>query len=771
MNRSHSRFVPHSRPVHPGRNAGAGRQANHVRPATVNRPAFSQRTSRPAAVSRPVFQQRASRPAAVSRPAYHQRISHAAIQARKQSRSYWFPIATMMAAVLFAVSAVIPGSIFDAFASSDTDYSFGIESKAGAYSVTLTGGNSTSIDLPAENAEKTVNSDGTVTFAIDLDEETNYTIESPAAMTSISFDDAAPAEAESDAPVVVKSAAEGEENEEDEEEAEEETPAKAGVEAVTSIDLSKSGASSLDISECTGLTNVSLAGNTDLTESAFTNITYGSQDNLTVSLDTPVFEYADRGEQGKGYFFDAVGAGDVADLTAKLYGDIPVAKEDGRFYISFDNLDATFAAVDSHGAPESEIYVTNSTKPGVTYKMFFHAGSVPEYMEPDTNPATDTTENGNVSSNSETEPTAPSDDNPSDDNESPNVKLTVDTNSKNVIKDAYIENVSSVKPSELKIVAKALSTADKKTFLAAVKKKDKDFNDSDANLLVYNLYVVDSKGNKVDLKGKAAATVTLAYPSYQVEYLKDEYEFKVYHQLADKSIDTGIDAYPTKDGIQFSTDSFSNFAVSSTKKEQNYTDLVVHDNSKKIISSAKAHEGTYFTVDEEAYADTHFTADQTWIIAEAPTAEEKKDFFEAIKKVNKDFNEKDTNLIVYKVSLKNIQIDQPSKMSPNSKVDFTLVYPNDNLKKNYTKYSYTVYHQLADKSIDTKQLAVGGKDGITVTTDGFSLFAVASTIKPSGSDVPKTGESNVAANIAMLLAMLSMVSFIGVYAKNKAEQY
>ena len=82
-----------------------------------------------------------------------------------------------------------------------------------------------------------------------------------------------------------------------------------------------------------------------------------------------------------------------------------------------------------------------------------------------------------------------------------------------------------------------------------------------------------------------------------------------------------------------------------------------------------------------------------------------------------------------------------------------------------------LYHQLADKSIDTKQLAVGGKDGITVTTDGFSLFAVASTIKPSGSDVPKTGESNVAANIAMLLAMLSMVSFVGVYAKNKAEQY
>ena len=67
---------------------------------------------------------------------------------------------------------------------------------------------------------------------------------------------------------------------------------------------------------------------------------------------------------------------------------------------------------------------------------------------------------------------------------------------------------------------------------------------------------------------------------------------------------------------------------------------------------------------------------------------------------------------------------------------------------------------------------MGVDDGIMVTTDGFSLFAVSSTLKASGgSDNPATGEANVSANIALLLAMLSLVSFAGVYAKNKAEQY
>ena len=726
----------------------------------MSRPSYQQRTNRSAAVSRPTCQQRTNRSAVVSRPPYLQRLSNAAMKERNTRRSYWFPIATMMAALLFAVSAVIPGSIFDAFASSDDSYTFGIESQAGAYTVTLTGGKSTSIDLPAENADKTVNSDGTVTFAIDLDEETNYTIESPVAMQTISFDNAVSAEPAHEAAVVVS----GDGDEEGEDEAEESSP-KAGVEAVTSIDLSQSGATSLDISKCAGIKNVSLAGNAALSGNASTSITYGSQTDTTVTLDTPDFEYVDRGEQGKGYLLTVTGAGEFEYLTATLYGDIPVAKENGKFFISFDNLDATFSAGDNHGAPASEIIITNSTQPGVNYRIFFDAGNVSQYMDPDTNPVgDDTTSSDNTGETGDTNDTGNTGDDSGDEN-SPNVKLTVDTGSKSIIKEAYVENVSSIKPSELKIVAKTLSAANKKTFLAAVKKEDKDFNDSDANLLVYDIYVADSKGNKVDLKDKAAVTVTLAYPSYEVEYLKDEYEFKVYHQLADKSIDTSIDAYSTKDGIQFTTDSFSNFAVSSTKKEQEYFTIVVDNDSTAFASAARGHEGTVIAYEDE----TAFDGDEIKLVVQKPSDAAKKEFLDAIKKADKNFSSTDKNLLVYEVHLKS-DLGEDLHLQE-GKVDFTLVYPNDTVKKNYTKYNFTVYHQLTDKSIDTKQLAVGGKDGITVTTDGFSLFAVSSTPKPSGSDNPKTGESNVAANIAMLLAALSMVSFAGVYAKNKAEQY
>ena len=194
--------------------------------------------------------------------------------------------------------------------------------------------------------------------------------------------------------------------------------------------------------------------------------------------------------------------------------------------------------------------------------------------------------------------------------------------------------------------------------------------------------------------------------------------------------------------------------------ESNSTALTVDDSSKSIILSAKAHDGTVFTVD-----GTEQEASQIKIVAAAASDESKNEFIADIKKADKNFNAQDKNLMVYDVYVVNTD---GTKAVINGKVDFTLAYPNDTVKKNYTKYTFGVYHQKADKSIDTQQKAVGGKDGITVTTDGFSLFAVTSL---QNSDNPKTGDAAVALNIAFLLAMLSMVSFAAVYVKNKAALY
>ena len=191
---------------------------------------------------------------------------------------------------------------------------------------------------------------------------------------------------------------------------------------------------------------------------------------------------------------------------------------------------------------------------------------------------------------------------------------------------------------------------------------------------------------------------------------------------------------------------------------------MIADNSKNIIKAARAHENSAFSIED----GTEYGAKDIMISASAPSDEEKKAFLAAIKKADKNFNDTDKNLMVYKIDLSYIPQDLAAQLA-SGRVDFTLAYPNDTVKKNYGKYDYTVYHQKADKSVDTKQVAVGTADGIMITTDGFSMFAVSTTAKSSGN--PQTGESSLASNIALLLALLSMISFAGVYAKNKAEQY
>ena len=260
MNRSYSRFVPHSRPVQPRRHVSSGREMV-FRPHT----------------------------AMVSRPVYRQRTVSSDSQPPKSGRSYWFPIATMMAAVLFTVSAIMPRSIFDAFAADEDSFRVGIESLPGSYTVTVTGGNSTGIELPAENALKTVNNDGTVTFRIDLDEETDYAIESTSAMTSVAFGNVEASDTDEEEKNQndedAKNEADGEDAEE-ENEGEEITP-RSGAEAIKAIDLSRSGVTTLDISKCTGQTSLNISG-TPLEQNA-SSIVFGNTSGGRVELSVPAF--------------------------------------------------------------------------------------------------------------------------------------------------------------------------------------------------------------------------------------------------------------------------------------------------------------------------------------------------------------------------------------------------------------------------------------------------------------------------------------------------
>lgn len=694
---------------------------------------------------------------------------------RRSGKAYWFPIVTMIAAVFFAASAVMPRSLFDAFAAGS--YSMTVNSGAGEYTVKVTGDTESVTVDPATIAALSL-SEGDVVLTITLTESTSFTITSTQPMTTVEFGE--------------------------------------GSSVVNSINVGNSGTTTLNISQ-TGISSLDLSGNKALSDAAY-EISAPSS-GITFKLAAPEF----TGSDGEGVAFDVPGAYceyQFKDLTATMPDNAEITKKGGKFFIPYDDAETalgendkfTVKVVNSElsnvtfefDAKKEKIDETRpktkggDTKSGtftVTYRSGDGTGddytdaeksgeytlldiatigfTAPEGKEFDKwvlstptdqeypqnaaaggkiNVVSDVTYQATWK-DTDTEPESP---------ESKETSLTVEDKSKSIIKSASLDTNENIDISKLKIVAVALSAADKKTLIAAIKKADTKFNESDPGSY-YNIYIVGADGKQVNIKG--SVTMTLAYPSAQVEYLNDEYTFKTYHQLSDNSIEV-LTCSPSASGLTFTTPSCSKFAVSCSAKEQNYTNLPIANDSKSYALSAKAHEETTY-VDGEGNPYTGSVR----MVVEKPGDKLKNAFLTAIKAFDKDFNKDDKNLLVYDI----YPVDASGKELTlvEGRIDVTLAYPNNTVKKNYNKYSFKVYHQLDDSSVETKQLAVGGKDGITVTSNSFSLFAIASISNNSngGGDNPGTGESNVSANIALLLALLSMVSFAGVYAKNKAEQF
>ena len=103
---------------------------------------------------------------------------------RRSGRAYWFPIVTMIAAVMFAASAVMPRSVFDAFADTGS-YSLAVQSGAGGYTVTLTGDSDGVSVTPDTVGAFAKDDDDTVVLTVS--ESGNYTITSAAPMSSVIF--------------------------------------------------------------------------------------------------------------------------------------------------------------------------------------------------------------------------------------------------------------------------------------------------------------------------------------------------------------------------------------------------------------------------------------------------------------------------------------------------------------------------------------------------------------------------------------------------------
>ena len=695
-------------------------------------------------------------------------------QAQRNARSsYWFPVVTMIAAILFAASSIIPRLFFSAFAGEQKEYSISIGSNAGSYDIIMTGDSKAGITLPGEAIGPDENGDGTVTFGIHLADSTSYVVSSSDMISHLAFGD--------------------------------------GASAVTSIDANDSGVSSIDISKCTGLESLYLEncpikeldvsglkslsyikalGTKFETPAEVYKLNFDEDINFCfVTIKPPVYSKQEDGIEFDVKDLDGLKDFEDSDLALRLnseneYGTVVNKNDNGKYFISNKDLRDAYNA---NSAKRMYIAIFNQKMPKIglyidIYPEDLYAPSVLTSTDDSgSQSVTDSksvannqsntdskSETGSNSTNTGSQTDTGSKSNTvsqsdaGDDQNTPNVALEINKDSKSIIKNAYIENVEGIDAKSLQIIAKAPSAADKKSFLAAIKNADKNFDDSDANLMVYDIYVADSKGSKVSVKGKAAVTLDLAFPSKTVSFMYDEYNYKVYHQLDDKSIDTSIHAYGTKDGIQLTTDSFSLLAISSTKDESGYTDLTIDDKSKSIIKSAKIHKNTTFSIGTDV-----LDSSVVKITAVALSSDQKTALINAIKKADSKFKA-DNNLIAYDVKI----VDDDGKtVTVNGKVDFTLAYPSDTVAKNISKYDLTVYHQLSDSSINTNPVAVGVKDGVTVTTDSFSNFAVAFTTKSGESDIPATGESDVMMEIAILLSIISLLSFISIYAKNRSVQY
>ena len=206
---------------------------------------------------------------------------------RRSGKAYWFPIVTMIAAVFFAASAVMPRSLFDAFAAGS--YSMTVNSGAGEYTVKVTG-DTESVTVDSDTIAVPSLSGDDVVLAITLTESTSFTITSTEPMTTVEFGE--------------------------------------GSSVVNSINVGNSGTTTLNISK-TGISSLDLSGNNDLSDAAY-EITAPSS-GITFKLAAPEF----TGSDGEGVAFDVPGAyceDQFENLTATMPDNAEITKKDGKFF-------------------------------------------------------------------------------------------------------------------------------------------------------------------------------------------------------------------------------------------------------------------------------------------------------------------------------------------------------------------------------------------------------------------------------------------------------
>ena len=627
----------------------------------------------------------------------------------RQRRRFLLPASLMVAALLVGFSAFKP-ALFKTNAAAGGQYTLSIhadsEGASGAFVVVVNNDDSLSTnfdDVLDENTKQI--GEVTTAFAITPNGSCDFTISSANPITYLSFGD--------------------------------------NRQFITGIYADAAGLTNINVS---GLTNLYRLDIPDVSLSNAYALSYSNEDALTVSVKAPAYEATDDGvalqlpalDEGA----DVLVEGDLETPDKHL-----TPQANGQYLITYDDLDVY--GVDNGSGKE---VLANVTKGNVTFRFMLvvDGDDIPGY----TPPAPD-------------EPSDPDD--PDDPFEhigafgpaknSEKILLSVGIDNETVVKNGSQE----VPLADVRAAAKAPSDKEKKAFLEAIKKADKDFAATDNDLMVYEVYLTDEKGNTLTVAEGSVTSILFWYAFPASQLYSNEYNYKVYQQLANKSAASIDTLQKTAHGLNFYTETLGLFAIARTPIPIEYTDLTIREDSRNIIKAAQIDKTASLTQEDGASIDLKDVS----IAAIKPSDADKKTFLEAIQKTDKDFKADDKNLMVYDICL----VDKDGKdVYSNKFIKITLSYPNDTVAKSYNGYTYKVYHDHGE-TLDTKITATGGKDGITFSSREFSLYAISSTVKQSGGDGnPGTGETNALTVIAFALAALSVIGFAVVYTKNKAEQ-
>lgn len=630
----------------------------------------------------------------------------------RQRRRFFLPASLMVAALLVGFSAFKPALFTSNAAEEGSDYSLTIQSYSGnedaVFSVTVKNDESL---LPNEEEGGTMTKevgDTHTTYTIPYNGHFEFVIWADHPISSLSFGN--------------------------------------DKQYVTTINAMCAGLTDINVS---GLTNLNSLGIPDISLADAYNFPFNNQNDLNVSVKDLSYEAA---EDGVVITLPALDEGSAAYITGDMETpDVPLTPQaNGKYLVTYDDINTHGI----NGGSGMDVFL-EVTKGNVTFRSALEiAGEdIPGY----TPPAPD-------------EPSDPDDpDEPFEHigafgpaKNSEKVLLSVGIDNETVVKNGSKE----VPLADVRAAVKAPSDKEKKAFLEAIKKADKDFAATDNDLMVYEVYLTDEKGNTLTVAEGSVTSVLFRYAFPDSQLYADEYTYKVYQQLANKSAASIDTLQATGHGLNFYTETLGLFAIARTPIPVEYTDLTIREDSRNIIKTAQIDKTASLTQKDGVSIDLK----DVRIAAVKPSDADKKTFLEAIRKTDKDFKADDKNLMVYDISL----VDKDGKEVYSDKfIKITLSYPNDTVAKSYNGYTYKIYHDHGE-TIDTKITATGTKDGITFSSREFSLYAISSTLKQSGGDGtnnPGTGETNTQTVLAFVLAALSVVSFAMVYTKNKAEQF